>query len=327
MIRNLRGLFRLARIGGVVAKAIWNILIKSPQGADLPKAQQKVYDDFRKVMNIKIVFNEAAAPLETKRPTWYLANHTSYGDFIVLGAAAQGTYAGKGEILTWPGVRELARAVNYIGLRRSREFNDQSRAKIINNFNEGYNMMMFPEATIPESEPDRGVVTGDEVYMFHAGLLPIIFGEAGIDKCGTKVKLDKKIADNVCVQAVAIKVIEVEGKKNAHEDPELRKAYTAHDKTGMLAQFWRLLTTKEMTVELTPLPVLEPKNFKDHFALTNEAHRQVASVIAPEQKTVYSAIIPGQDASKRKVQPIAPPPDTVGIIVNKAEKPRGPNRP
>ncbi|MCB9991596.1 MAG: hypothetical protein H6867_09575 [Rhodospirillales bacterium] len=114
---------------------------------------------------------------------------------------------------------------------------------------------------------------------------------------------------------MAIKVIEVNGQGGAHENLDLRKAYTGHDKKGMLAQFWRLLTTKEMTVELTPCPVLAAKDFKDHFELVNEAHRQVAAVIAPDQTMVYPALIPGQDPEKRKApRPIASAPGNGGRL-------------
>ena len=234
MEKHWKAMTRLVRAMGILAKATWDIAVKKPEGEALASVQQKFYDDLKDLMSIRIVFNEAAAPLERKRPVMYAANHTSYGDFIVLGAALRGTFAGKGEILTWPLIRHLAKAANYIGLRRSKEFNPQSRAKIINNFNAGSNTIIFPEATIPEPEPARGVVTGDEVYLFHAGLLSLMFGEAGVDKEGREVRLNKDVAADICCQAIAIKVKEVNGQSGAHEDPELRKAYTAHDRHNML---------------------------------------------------------------------------------------------
>ncbi|MCB9991595.1 MAG: 1-acyl-sn-glycerol-3-phosphate acyltransferase [Rhodospirillales bacterium] len=119
MGKHWRAATRLFRALGIIAGATWNIAVKKPEGETLEHVQQKLYNDLKDLLGIKVVFNEAAAPLERKRPTWYLANHTSYGDFIVLGAALRGTFAGKGEILTWPLVRHIAKAAKYIGLRRS----------------------------------------------------------------------------------------------------------------------------------------------------------------------------------------------------------------
>jgi len=310
MIRdNWRATTRLARMLGVFAGAMWNIAVKKPTGDALVATQEKFYNDLKDILGIKIIFNEKAAKLEQGRPAWYVAPHASYYDFIVLGAALRGTFAGKGEILTWPAVRQLAMAAKYIGLRRDKKFNDQSHAKLIKNFNAGNNTIMFPEATIPAPEPARGVVTGDEVYRFHGGLLSIMFGKTGIDKQKNEVRLQPEIADKLVAQAVAVRLVEADGKAGSHADPEFRKNYTAHHKGGMLSQFWALMKVESMTVELSPQPVLEAKNFKDHFALANEAHRQIAAVIAPGQTMAYYALLPGQDPAKRKPpEPIAKAP-------------------
>lgn len=318
MVKHLRALGRLAKIVSAIGKATWRVTAQKPDDAELTRIQQKLYKDIKNIMSLNVELNETQAKLETKRPAWYLANHTSYGDIVVMGASIRGVFSGKGEILTWPLVRYVARAANYIGLRRHRKYNPQSRAKLINNFNAGNNAVTFPEATIPGPEPDRGVVTGDEVYMFHAGLLSIVFNEAGEDKKGNRVELDAEIAKNLCVQGMAIKVKEVDGQEGAHENRDLRQVYTGHNKGNMLTQLWQLLGTKEMTVELTPLPIVQAKDFPDHFTLANEVQRRIASIVSPDQEIVYPALLPGQDPETRgSPRPMPPPYDkdnTLAVI-------------
>src|SRR5690606_35787115 len=101
-----------------------------------------------------------SAPVE-KQQTWYVANHISNADFLALGAKLDGTFAGKGDILKWPVVAQMARAIKYIGLRRSSEYNAESRAKLVKNFNDGQNAIMFPEGTTSD---------GSKVHLFRAAL-------------------------------------------------------------------------------------------------------------------------------------------------------------
>ena len=257
-----------------------------------------IYKGLGKLLGVKVAFNKASAPIDKNQRTWFVANHQSIIDFVVLGSTLNATFAGKGDILKWPVIAQMARAVKYIGLRRSAEFNGQSRAKLINNLNDDYNAIVFPEATTTPT---------NKMALFRAPLFTILFGEKGVTKEGKEVSLDKKVV----LQPVAIKLKSVNG-QDATDRPDLHDCYNMYNENQTLKRIWRRLKIKEMTVELTAFPAMNPADYegaqpsaKDMElpnakeitgakALINDAALKIASVVNPGQTTFEKAAIPGQ---------------------------------
>lgn len=249
------------------------------------------YTNLCRIFGVKVRFNAASAPIETTRQSWTVANHMSLADFAVLGSALKGTFAGKGDILEWPGVAQMARAMRYIGLKRASKKDApeiyqknmlQSRSKIISEFNAGGNVIMFPEGTTTD---------GKEVALFRAGLLKLLYGGAATGKTGEPVTLERA----VCVQPVALRVVEVNG-RNAIDNDALRNTYSL-PKAGVLSFIWKRATTPATVIELTAFQPLDPKDFGCAEDLINEAHRLVRGIAAPHQQAVTKAVIPGMDAA------------------------------
>lgn len=245
-----------------------------------------LYKTLGRWFGIKTEFNQASAPLETKRPTWYVANHMSVADFMVLGSTLRGTFAGKGDILGWPGIAQMAKAVKYIGIKRVKKDDPNFKTEhkktiglIMQNFNDGFNTIMFPEGTTTD---------GKEVALFRAGLISMLYENEGLDKKGNPVRLDKEVV----VQPIAMRVKEVEG-KNAIGRDEIRNLYSRQDQGMSLKSIWQRLGTKSMTIELTAFEPLRPREFENQFDLINQAHERVRSVVAPHQTGVKKAYIPG----------------------------------
>jgi 1-acyl-sn-glycerol-3-phosphate acyltransferase len=239
-----------------------------------------LYNGLRKILGFKVEFNKASAPLAKDKSVWFVANHMSIADFVVLGSTLPGTFAGKGDILKWPMVASMARAVKYIGLRRSADFNPQSRAKIIRNFNAGFNTIMFPEGTTTD---------GRQVALFRAGLITLLYGEKGLDKNGREVALQK----DVVLQPVAIRVTRVNG-VDAIGNDDLRNQYSMFYKNNTLTRIWKRLKIREITLDLTAFPPMDPKDYSDAKALINKAALDIASVVNPGQTVFEKAVIPGQ---------------------------------
>ena len=143
---TLRAVVGLAAIPVAIGLAALQGFVVGPLTGNYSVIPNLIYKGMRELFGYKIAFNKASAPMH-KGSTWFVANHQSIADFIVLGSTLNGTFGGKGDILKWPGVAQMARAVRYIGFRRSSEYNEQSRAKLIKNFNDGFNTIMFPEGT------------------------------------------------------------------------------------------------------------------------------------------------------------------------------------
>lgn len=231
-------------------------------------------------IGLRVEFNKASAPVVKDKPVWFVANHMSNADFLVLGSQFDGTFVGKGDVLKWPGVAQVARAVRFIGVRRSAEFNEQSRAKIIKNFNDGYNTIMFPEGTISD---------GKEVHLFRAPLITLLYGEKGVDKQQNEVKLEK----DVLLQPVAIRVKSVNG-QNAVGNDSLRNMYSMFSEGNLLTELWKRMQIRNVTVEVTALPALDPRGFKDAKELINKAALDIASVVNPGQTVFEKIQIPNQ---------------------------------
>lgn len=122
------------------------------------------YTGLCKIFGIKVRFSAASAPIETSRQTWTVANHLSLADFAVLGSKLKGTFAGKGDVLEWPLIAQMAHAMRYIGLKRASKKDApelyqknllKSRSKIISEFNAGGNVIMFPEGTTTDGRKWR----------------------------------------------------------------------------------------------------------------------------------------------------------------------------
>ena len=299
-MKHLLAAGRLAGLAGlIVTMAVLTpvqALVAGPVFKNYTAIPDFFYSGLCRIFGIKVRFSAASAPIETARQSWVVANHMSLADFAVLGSKLQGTFAGKGDVLEWPGIAQMARAMRYIGLKRASKKDApepyqknllKSRSKIISEFNAGGTVIMFPEGT---------TTPGKEVALFRAGLIKLLYGEAATGKKGEPVRLER----DVCVQPVALQVVAVNG-QNAIGNDELRNSYSL-PKAGMLTFLWKRAMTSGTIIELTAFKPLEPKDFNSAEDLINEAHRLVRGVAAPEQKGAAKAVIPGMDECARAKQ-------------------------
>jgi 1-acyl-sn-glycerol-3-phosphate acyltransferase len=284
MIKNIRaGLRMLAGVAAVpvfIALTALQGFVVGPLTGNTTAIPNLLYKTLGGLLGYKIVFNKASAPIVKDKPVWFVANHLSIADFIVLGSKLDGTFAGKGDVLKWPFIAQMAHAVKYIGLRRSREFNPQSRAKIVKNFNQGMNTIMFPEGTTSD---------GREVHLFRAALPSLLYGEPAVDDKGNAVSLNREVA----VQPVAIRVLKVGG-KDAVNDDTLRNLYSMPTENNTLRRLWKRMQIRQTVLELTVFPAMAPSDYKDAMELMNETALKIATVVNPGQTTFAKAEIPGQ---------------------------------
>lgn len=289
ILKNIRGGLRaiaaMPVAVGVIALAALQGFIVGPLTGNDKIIPNLIYNTLRHTIGYRVVFNKASAAPVKGKPAWFLANHMSLGDFVVLGSALRGTFAGKGDILRWPVISPLARAVNFIGLRRSTEYNAQSRGKIIENFNAGHNTIMFPEGTTTD---------GEKVGLFRAALPGLLYGEPGEDKKGNGVSLNREIA----VQPVAIRVLRAGGKKaEGARKNSVRNLYSLFNEESIVKTFWTHMKESPMTIELTLFPPMNPADYSDAKELANAAALQIASVVNPGQTTFEKAQIPVKPAA------------------------------
>lgn len=258
------------------------------------------YKSLSAIFGIDVRMSPQSAPIEKARQHIAIANHMSIGDFVALGVKLNAIFAGKGDVLEMPGIAQMARSANYIGLKRASKKDApevyeknllKARSKIIAELEDGNNIAYFPEGTTTD---------GKNVALFRAGLMKIFYGAAALGRNGEDVKL----ARDVVVQPIAIRVLEIDG-RNAVGNDDLRNRYSQPQAKGLLQFAWNMATTRRTVLELTAFEPLDPKDFTNADDLANEAARKIASVVNPSQTEFAKARIPGMDDSKKAPTPVA----------------------
>jgi 1-acyl-sn-glycerol-3-phosphate acyltransferase len=277
-----------------VVTPIQSLVIK-PVFKNTTAVPRLFYKTLGAIFGINVKLHQDSAPIDIQRQKIAVANHMSIFDFVALGVKQDVVFAGKGDVLEWPGIAQMARSANYIGLKRASKKDApevyqknllKARSKLISELHNGNDLAYFPEGTTTD---------GKEVALFRAGLMKIFFNEAALGRNGEAVKLER----DVVVQPIAIRVAAVNGKPVAAGDDGMRNSYSL-PKAGMLGFFWKRALTRSTTLELKVFDPLDPKDFTSAEDLANEAQRLVRSFAAPNQTVVKKAVIPGMDESKKK---------------------------
>ena len=277
--KNLRASLR-ALAGSAFLLAVFfigvplQVLVVRPVFGNRTFFPRLICEGLVRIFGLKIEFNAASVPIERKRPVWYVANHLSELDPLVLGSVLKTMFVAADFLERIPVVRTICSAAEIILVSRSKDEKLKAfdRGGVIGAFNEGDNVMMFPEANTND---------GTLVNRFNAGLVEILYGREGMDWRGRAVKLEK----DICVQPIAIRVKEVEG-RDAFAEPELRDTYSLFYEKSHLKRLWRRLQCDGITLELTVFPAMEPKGYPDARTLMNAAHELVRQVVAPDQTDV-----------------------------------------
>lgn len=297
IIRAMRALRRLPKLIGVVGSLLWSVYVKKVDGDEQEAAAKRFYNGLADVFGIKVTFNKESAGLEKGFPTLFTANHMSVADFIVLGRILDGTFAGK-ELGVSP---RLLNAANYIAIKRVpkdhpefRKYVRRSLGRFIDNLNNSINTIFFAEGTITD---------GSKVARPRAALVKSAYGEKGLDINDNEVTLEKEIR----VQPLAIKVLDVEG-HDVDMRPEKRHFYSHFTTDNALSRIWTRLATKSITIEVTALPSMNPKDFNNEKELVNEAFDRIRAIVAPGQTVVEPAKIPGvlEKGEERTEEPKKP---------------------
>ena len=102
-----------------------------------------------------------------KGPVFYISNHTSYIDIFALGSMIKGSFIAKSEISGWPVLGYLARLQQTIFIKRDRRHLQQQKQVIKDRFNEGDDLILFPEGTTND---------GNRVLPFKSSLFSVVEG-------------------------------------------------------------------------------------------------------------------------------------------------------
>jgi 1-acyl-sn-glycerol-3-phosphate acyltransferase len=118
------------------------LAIKSPHARRLPQFYHRM---MCRVFGIRLVRRGTISP---HRPTLFVANHTSYLDIEIMGAAVEGSFVSKAEVARWPIFGWLARLQRTVFVERAdRAGAARQRDEIQHRLDDGDNLILFPEGT------------------------------------------------------------------------------------------------------------------------------------------------------------------------------------
>ena len=157
--------------------ALWTLFVLSTQSILLwlkldaakrwPMFLHRIYC---KIMGIKI---EVRGKITKEKPCFFVSNHASYIDIIVLGSLVEGSFIAKKEIESWPVFGYMTKLQNGIFVERNRTQASAQKNQILERLQEGGSLILFPEGT--SSDGNRVLPFKSSLFSFAKTLpnLPI----------------------------------------------------------------------------------------------------------------------------------------------------------
>ena len=176
----------------------------------------------------------------------WVANHISWLDIPVIGAAGKVGFLSKAEIRQWPVIGWLAEKSGTLFIDRGgKNASQDATEKISGQVLGGRNVLVFPEATTTD---------GSDVKRFH----PRLFAAA----------IDHKL----CVQPVSIRYLDKQGQRHT------RAPFINNE--SFMPNLLTILGEPSIVAEVTFLPALVSGDFSARRQLADLAHSQIRAVVA-----------------------------------------------
>lgn len=187
-------------------------------------------------------------------PTLFVANHVSFIDIEVLGAAIEGCFISKAEVARWPFFGWLAKLQRTVFVdRRVRSTADQ-RDAIRERLDEADNLILFPEGTTGD---------GNRVLPFKSALFSVA------DYRGAHGPL--------MVQPVSIAYVRLDGMPLGRF---YRPFFAWYGDMEFAPHLWTMLGLGTVAVEVRFHPVVTLAEFGSRKALAEHCYREVAAAVA-----------------------------------------------
>src|SRR5579863_201455 len=134
------------------------VALRSPLARRLPR----IYHRWScRILGFRLKVKGEISP---RRPTLFVANHTSYLDIEVLGALIDGSFIAKTEVAQWPLFGWLAKLQRSVFIDRRQRNAADHRDSIRGRLDEGDRLILFPEGTSSD---------GNRVLPFKSALFSV----------------------------------------------------------------------------------------------------------------------------------------------------------
>jgi 1-acyl-sn-glycerol-3-phosphate acyltransferase len=248
------------------------VALNAPLGWRLPRYYHRICC---RILGFRI---ERTGTISTKRPTLFIANHTSYLDITILGALLEAGFVAKAEIAGWPLFGLLAKLQRCVFVERRGVRAGEQRDELRQRLEARHNIVLFPEGTSND---------GNRVRPFKTAL----FAAAGHVVDGAPVT----------VQPVSVAYTRFDGYPLGRT---FRPLYAWYGDMEMMSHMFQALGIGTLTVEVQFHEPVTLAQFASRKALANHCYQAVAQGVAEAN----AGRLPRR-ARKRRRLPLRPRPE------------------
>jgi len=224
------------------------LLVRSPLAARLPPFYHRLVC---RILGIAIERRGVPSPA---RPTLFVANHTSYLDIEILGAAIPGSFVSKADIDGWPLFGWLARLQRTVFIDRKRRSVARQRDALSARLRAGDQLILFPEGTSSD---------GQRLLPFKSALFAAVTESEG--------------AGDIAVQPVSVAYLRLDGMPLGRS---YRPLFAWYGDMDLAPHLWTVLGLGRLGVSVTFHPAVRAADFPSRKALADHCASVVAAGLA-----------------------------------------------
>ncbi|MDX1506235.1 MAG: lysophospholipid acyltransferase family protein [Spongiibacter sp.] len=153
LLKNLRAGYRLSLASSCVMLGLIAAGVTAAPGLKRhrPWLAELWFRSLLRSLNVHLqVEGPAASPASLQ-----VANHVTWLDVVVLGAAGSNGFVSKAEVADWPVVGRLAKVMNTVFLPRGNHQAGAVAEAVRERLQQGYSVVVFPEATTTDGHETR----------------------------------------------------------------------------------------------------------------------------------------------------------------------------
>ena len=224
------------------------LLARSKLAARLPSFYHRLVC---RILGIAIERRGAPSPA---RPTLFVANHTSYLDIEILGAAIPGSFVSKIDVDGWPLFGWLARLQRTVFIDRKRRSVARQRDALSARLRAGDQLILFPEGTSGD---------GQRLLPFKSALFAAVTESEG--------------AGDIAVQPVSVAYLRLDGMPLGRS---YRPLFAWYGDMDLAPHLWTVLGLGRLGVSVTFHPAVRAADFPSRKALADHCAAVIAAGLA-----------------------------------------------
>lgn len=213
------------------------LALHSPLAKRLPRSYHRLVC---RILGITIELYGTPSPA---RPTLFVANHTSYLDIEILGAAIPGSFVSKADVDGWPLFGWLARLQRTVFIDRKRRSVTRQRDALSTRLREGDQLVLFPEGTSGD---------GQHLLPFKSALFAAVMESDG--------------AGDIAVQPVSVAYLRLDGMPLGRS---YRPLFAWYGDMDLVPHLWTMLGLGHLGVSVTFHPPVRAADFASRKALAD----------------------------------------------------------